>query len=585
MFLAESRHGGFAAAKPKTARASRDTMRLVKPGVEHGFVATQGTGLDGVFLCFIVHRPRIALRRSCLHRDRGGQRVSRYDAWVPMSRREFIRGLAALAGLAAVSPLRLLAQTPNPPKPLDVVIIGAGLAGLVSAYELEKRGHRVTILEADARHVGGRVRTLRFDGGSYGEAGAMRIPTRHELTRTYIREFGLPLRKFVYSNPQAYLYVRGERRRASEAKELMRRFRLRDDEKAKNPDDFWTESIVKTLTGLGDAERKDLLADAPATAKFRAIDQQSLRQLCQAAGLSDEAIEFVMVTSGSESLLPFAATEALREELTEVWSQGFDEIAGGTDRLASAFATRLRAKPKLGCPVHRITQDVSRAKAAAFYREGGVERRAEGDFVLCTIPYSVLARVEAQPEFSPAKSRAIRELSYDSSTKVLAVASKRFWETDDGIFGGGTFTDLPTISTYYPSDNAEAKDPKVSRGAGVMLASYSWGQPARRLASMPHRDRAAEVLRHLARIHPQLSTPGIVRHTASWSWDNHPWSSGAFTLFLPGQHSELQAAIVAPEGRVHFAGEHASLTHSWMQGALESGLRATREMLESARRA
>ena len=79
---------------------------------------------------------------------------------------------------------------------------------------------------------------------------------------------------------------------------------------------------------------------------------------------------------------------------------------------------------------------------------------------------------------------------------------------------------------------------------------------------MPHRERAAEVLRHLARIHPQLKTPDIVRHTASWSWDNHPWSSGAFTRFLPGQHSELQAATVAPEGRVHFAGKHASLMHS-----------------------
>jgi len=509
----------------------------------------------------------------------------RSDASMRVSRREFIRALTALAGLAAASPLRLLAQTPNPAKPLDVVIIGAGLAGLVSAYELEKRGHRVTILEADARHVGGRARTLRFDGGLYGEAGAMRIPTRHEITRAYVREFGLPLRKFVFSNPQAYLYVRGERRRASDAKELMRLFRLRDDEKAKVPDDFWSDSIVKTLKGLSDGEQKDLLADAPATAKFRAVDQQSLQQLCQAAGLSDEAIEFVMVTSGSESLLPFAVTEALREELTEVWSQGFDEIVGGTDRLASAFAARLRAKPKLGCAVHRITQDAPRGKAAAVYREAGAERRAEGDFVLCTIPYSVLSRVEVQPEFSAAKWRAIRELNYDSSTKVLAVAAKRFWETDDGIYGGGTFTDLPTVSTYYPSDNADAKDAKISRGPGVMLASYSWGQPARRLASMPHRERAAEVLRHLARIHPQLKTPGIVRHTASWSWDNHPWASGAFTLFLPGQHSELQAAVVAAEGRVYFAGEHASLTHSWMQGALESGLRATREMLESAQRA
>jgi monoamine oxidase len=464
------------------------------------------------------------------------------------------------------------------------VIVGAGLAGLVTAYELEKRGHRVTILEADPRHIGGRVRTLRFGGGLYGEAGAMRIPTRHDITRKYISEFGLTLRPFVLSNPQAYLYVRGQRHRAADAKEVLRLFKLRDDEKTKSPDDFWNDSVVKALKDMTDAEKKDLVADAVETAKFRAIDQQSLQQLCQSAGLSDEAIEFVMVTSGSESLLPFAATEALREELLEVWTQGFDEIVGGTDRLASAFAARLRSKPKLGVPVHRLAQDASRGRAIAFYREGGVEKRVEGDYLLCTIPYSVLSRIEVQPEFSPPKWRAIRELNYDSSTKVLAVATRRFWETDDGIYGGGTFTDLPTVSTYYPSDNATAKDATVSRKPGVMLASYSWGQPARRLASMAHRERAVEVLRHLARIHPQLLTPGIVAHTASWSWDNHPWSSGAFTLFLPGQHSELQSTIVAPEGRIHFAGEHASLAHSWMQGALESGLRATREMLEAAQR-
>ena len=86
-----------------------------------------------------------------------------------------------------------------------------GLAGLCAAFELEQRGHRVTMLEADQRHIGGRTRTLRFGDGLYGEAGAMRIPTRHEITRHYVREFGLPLRKFVLSNPKAYYFLRGER--------------------------------------------------------------------------------------------------------------------------------------------------------------------------------------------------------------------------------------------------------------------------------------------------------------------------------------------------------------------------------------
>jgi monoamine oxidase len=314
----------------------------------------------------------------------------------------------------------------------------------------------------------------------------------------------------------------------------------------------------------------------------RAYDQQSLQQLLEAAGLSDEAIEFLSTTSASETLLASAATETLREELKEVWTQGFDELVDGTDTLAAAFTRNLRSKPKLGCAVVRITQDALTRRAAAVYRERGVERRAEGDFLLCTLPCPVLTRIGFEPGLSGPKARAIRQLNYDSSTKVLAVARRRFWEADDGIFGGGTFTDLPIATAYYPSDNALAKNPRVSAAPGVLLASYSWGQAARRLASLPHPERAAATLRSLSQVHPQLRDPSLIRHTASWSWDNHPLSGGAFAWFMPGQHSALHRYIVAPEGRIYFAGEHASLTHTWMQGALESGLRAVREMLQAA---
>ena len=76
----------------------------------------------------------------------------------------------------------------------------------------------------------------------------------------------------------------------------------------------------------------------------------------------------------------------------------------------------------------------------------------EGDFLLCTLPFPVLSRIAVEPKFSGPKGRAIRELNYDSSTEVLAVAWRRFWEADDGIYGGGTFADLPTGTTYYPPD-------------------------------------------------------------------------------------------------------------------------------------
>ena len=497
-----------------------------------------------------------------------------------ISRRHFLRrlGLAtgAALGTSLLADLRAIAQ---PPRPLDVVILGAGIAGLCAAYELERRGHRIVILEAETRHLGGRVRTLRFEDGLYGEAGAMRIPERHELTRHYVKEMKLALRPFVQSNPRAYVHLRGRRERIENVRALGSLYDLQPGEKDAVPDDLWARSVGRRVKALDDAARGDLSADTPRTAAVRALDQMSLQQLLEAEGLSPEAIDFVASASGLGPELPTAATETLREEVKDVWSQRFDEIVGGSDRLPFALASALSFKPRMGCEVVAIEQDPLRRRAAAIYRERGKLGRVEGDAVLCTLPFPVLTRLQIDRTFSGPKQRAIRELSYDSSTKVLALTARRFWEVDDGIFGGGTYTDLPTGITYYPADNAEARDPAVSARPAVMLASYTWGQPARRLALLPHHERAALALGHLTRVHAQLADPQTVRRTASWSWDNHPWSGGAFAWFMPGQHSALYRHAVAPEGRVFFAGEHASLTHTWIQGALESALRAVREIL------
>jgi len=496
-----------------------------------------------------------------------------------LSRRHFLRRLGLATGATlGTRPLTELAAVAAP-APLRVVIAGAGLAGLCAALELERRGHTCTILEAETRHVGGRVRTLRFDSGLYGEAGAMRIPKSHTLTRHYVAEMGLTLQPFVQSNPEAFVFTRGKRERMRDVTRLGALYGLSSSEQGKSPDDLWAASLGRRLEAMTKDERADLLAIEPRTPAVRELDRLTLRQLLEVETLSAEAIEFLGVGTGVETLLDTAATEHLREEHVAVWTQGFDEIVGGTDRLPAAMAARLRSKVRSGCEVVRLEQDPLKGKAAAVYRESGRLRRVEGDFLLCTLPFPVLSRLEIVPEFSGAKLRAIRELSYDSATKILAVTARRFWEQDDHIYGGGTYTDLPTGTTWYPADNATARDPKVSAAPAVFLASYNWGQPARRWASLPHSERSQVALRHLARVHPQLARTGLVSRTASWSWDNHPWSGGAFAWFLPGQHSALHRHVIAPEGRIYFAGEHASLTHTWMQGALESALVAVRDML------
>ena len=502
----------------------------------------------------------------------------------PLTRRQFLRRLGiatgATLGLAPLHDLRAIAQ---PARNVHVVILGAGLAGLCAGLELERRGHTCTILEAETTHVGGRARTLRFDAGLYGEAGAMRIPKGHALPRHYISEFGLILNPFVQTNPEAFYFVRGRRERIKDVSKLNEAYALKDSEREKDPYDLWAATLVRRLQSLNSEERAELSSLTPTSPAVRALDQDSLQQLFEKEGLSPEAIEYLAVTYGIEALLGSALTEHLREEQYGLWTKGFDVIAGGLDRLPAGFLIRLKSKPRMGAEVVRLEQDTSRRRVAAIYRDkDGKLVRVDGDFVLCTLPFPVLSRLEVEPAFSALKQRAIRELGYESATKVLAVTRRRFWEQDDNIFGGGTYTDLPTGTTWYPSDNAAGRDPRISAAPAVFLASSTWGQTARRLATLPHAQRSALALTHLSRVHPQLARQGEVRRTASWSWDNHRWNGGAFAWFTPGQWSELHRHVIAPEGRIYFAGEHASLSHTWMQGSLESALVAVRAILTAA---
>ncbi|HEY4228083.1 MAG TPA: flavin monoamine oxidase family protein [Candidatus Limnocylindrales bacterium] len=455
-----------------------------------------------------------------------------------------------------------LGQRGGPAK--RVIVIGAGMAGLVAAYELARAGHDPLILEGQNR-VGGRVYTLRrFAHGLYAEAGAMRIPRAHDLTLGYVDHFGLPLRPFVMGNPKGLVHVGGRRMTAAEAgltpDELG--FDVGEHERGRNIDDLW-QAATRDL-------REMVERDSVAGWEFivREYDRYSLREFLALKGFSDGAIEMYGVMNFVESEMSNAVVEELREDFGRAY-EDMQEIAGGMDNLPNAFFAELQDRIRFGAEVHAIEQGVD-SVTVHFKTESG-RFSVTGDYAIVAIPFSVLRQVEVTPLFSHAKQRAIRQLNYSASTKILFQVRERVWESDDGIYGGASATDLSIRRVNYPTP-----DPSTSRG--VLLASYTWGQDALRWGAMDEETRLEEAIEDVSQLHPRIRD--VYEVGASHAWYDDRWANGAFALFEVGQQTELQADIVRPEGRIFFAGEHCSLYHAWIQGALESGLAAARAIHE-----
>jgi monoamine oxidase len=460
--------------------------------------------------------------------------------------------------------LKVAAEGLDPlPQPAKrVLLIGAGLAGLVAGYELKRQGHVPVLLEAQNR-VGGRVYTLRnFAPGLYAEAGAMRIPRTHDLTLEYCRRFGLELRPFVTGNPRGIVHVGGVRLTMEEAGRHPERlgFELADHERGRTADQLWEEAIRELR------ERVERDGAAAWEAIVREYDQYSLYEFLKARGFSEGAIEYYAVMNVLESDLHLAFLEVLREDLGRFY-EDMQEIAGGMDRLPAAFYRDLQDHTRLGAEVHAIDQDEH--SVTVHLKTASGPATETGDYAICTLPFSVLRTVEVLKPFSAQKRRAIRQLTYHASTKVLFQVRRRRWETEDGIYGGASGTDLPIRRLNYPT-------PTPGTERGVLLASYTWGQDALQWGAMDEATRLAEALEDVAQLHPWIREE--FEGGASHAWYSDRWARGAFPLFSPDQQTQLHEAIVRPEGRISFAGDHCSLYHAWIQGALESGIRAAREI-------
>jgi monoamine oxidase len=457
----------------------------------------------------------------------------------------------------------------------SVVILGAGIGGLVSAYELGRAGYRVTVLEARDR-IGGRAWTIRggdrvvqtgrpdqhatFDPGLYFNAGPARIPSTHRVILGYARKFGVPLETFVNVNRNAGWDFGGkvypERRRVNDMRghlgELL----------AKAIDQHALDQQV--LKGELEMVRELLAAYAQLDDKGKYVPQGSSGYAVEGGGYSQAPVPLPPLSFAELAPSPAIGLPYVFEHIWDMQPTMLQPV-GGMDRIAHAIYEPVKSKVHLNTPVTAIRRAGNRVRI----EHGPGKQMTEADYCICTLPLPILARIPS--DFSPAKKAAIGGAPAYLHSVKLAFEAPRFWERDDNIFGGLGWTDRPNENVIYPSD-------RYGAAKGVILGAYCAGWTRREnpdaFAALSHAERIRISRDSIEALHPGRSH--LLGKSITVAWGLTPHSEGVGALWpdfdpLPGGGSPGRGALyeelLKPEGPIVFAGEHLSYQPTWQEGA------------------
>lgn len=477
----------------------------------------------------------------------------------------------------------------------SVVILGAGIAGLVAAYEMRRRKYTVTLLEAQSR-TGGRNRTVRagdtiveinaagqktvqectFDKRDdlYLNAGPGRIPYHHTAVLHYCKVLGVRLEPYVMSS-SANLYFTPDVFARDEA---VPRRRVANDTRG-----YIAEMLAKVVNrGALDAELSpnDKAALLSLLTSFGELKPDSYYRYLGSQRSGYEVEPAVVEPGTVVPPLPFSQLLQSRFWLHRFyqpedyeWQATLFQPVGGMDKIPEAFTRDVEPALMKGREVTMIR--TSEKGVVVRHCIAGTKddpREVKADYCISTIPLPLLRTIENN--FSIKFQNAISAVEFAHTCKVGWQADRRFWELDKQIYGGISYINHNITQMWYPSAG-------YFGDKGILTGAYNYGARAEYMTALSPEERKRLALDGGAMLHPEMKRDVPFAKGITIAWKNIPYQTGGWAAWDRAERAAY-AALLNPDGRFWVAGDQVSYLDGWMEGAVRSAWYVMRQIAAAA---